>query len=152
MKTIKTELTPDQIYNKLYELTSKHVKNYIEDLTTHDKRSINKYPGTPFIHIAREHGTSLTRLFISEVYPKEGEKVRYMFNAHADRKELLKSSFQCLEFYLENSPKSIYYFNGQIFKKITASQAIEIHKRYADNLISKWEEEESLHELEGQNY
>jgi hypothetical protein len=152
MKTIQTKLTPDQIYNQLHALTAKHVKNYIEDLTKHDKNSIKKYPGTPFIHIAREHGTSLTRLFISEVYPKEGEKVRYMFNAYADRKKLLESSFQCLQFYLENSPKSIYYFNGQIFKKVTASQAEEIHKKYTDNLISKWEEEEDRHNLEVQNY
>jgi hypothetical protein len=152
MTPTQKKLTPDQIYNKLHALTAKHVKNYIEDLTTHDKNSINNYPGTPFIHIAREHGTSLTRLFVSEVYPKEGKTVRHMFNAHADRKELLKSSLQCLEFYLENDPKSIYYFNGQIFKKITAIQAEEIHKRYADNLVCKWEEEESRHNLEVQNY
>jgi ribosomal protein S17E len=152
MKTIQTELTPDQIYNKLYELTSKHVKNYIEDLTTHDKRSINKYPGTPFIHIAREHGTSLTRLFISKFYPKEGEKVKYMFGGHADRKQLLKSNFEYLGYYLENSPKSIYFFNGQIFKKVTKQQAEDIYKKYMDNLISKWEEEEDRHNLEVQNY
>jgi len=152
MRPIQTGLTPDQIYNKLYALTSKHVKNYIEDLTTHDKNAINNYPGIPFIHIAREHGTSLTRLFVSEVYPKEGEKVRYMFNCYADRKGLLKSNLEYLEYYLKNDPKSIYFFNGQIFKKLTKDQAEGIYKKYMDNLICKWEEEESHHELQGQNY
>ena len=51
MKTT-TEAT---IFETLFKLTKKHVKNYKSDFE-YDKKAIEKNAGKKFIHIAREHG------------------------------------------------------------------------------------------------
>ena len=70
MKTT-TEAT---IFETLFKLTKKHVKNYKSDFE-YDKKAIEKNAGKKFIHIAREHGTHLTTFHFSEEFPKKGERV-----------------------------------------------------------------------------
>tara|TARA_B110001469_G_C9371503_1_gene193561 strand:+ start:139 stop:561 length:423 start_codon:yes stop_codon:yes gene_type:complete len=139
MKTT-TEAT---IFETLFKLTKKHVKNYKSDFE-YDKKAIEKNAGKKFIHIAREHGTHLTTFHFSEEFPKKGERVKYLFSATADRKELLNSNLETLEHYIKNSPKSIYFFNGEKLIKTDKEKALIIFKKYANTLVQNWENEKLI--------
>jgi hypothetical protein len=133
--------TATNIFKQLFKATEKHVKNYRTDFD-HDKKSIEENPGEKFIHIARANGTHLTRFFKSEIYPKQGERVKYLFSATADRKELLKSNLETLEHYLKRDPLKIHFFNGEKLIKINVEKAKTIYLNYYNSLLYKWEQEE----------
>lgn len=137
MKTT-TETT---IFEELFKAAEKHVVNYRTDFD-HDKKSIEANPGAKFIHIARKNGTHLTKFYSSEIYPKQGERVKHLFSATADRKELLKSNLETFEYYLKCDPLKIHFFNGEKLVKISTEKARDIYLTYYNFMLTKWEQEE----------
>lgn len=133
--------TEKNIFDQLFKATEKHVKNYRSDFE-YDKKTIEENPGDKFLHIVRENGTHLTRFFKSEMYPKQGERVKYLFNATANRKELLKSNLETLEHYLKQNPLKIHFFNGEKLVKINKEKAKKIYLNYYNSMIYKWDQEE----------
>ena len=130
------------IYTQLFNASEKHVKSFRTDFDI-DKKIIAKNPQQKFIHIAREHGTSLINFFKGEEYPGPGEKVKYLFSVMANRKQLLNSNRKTLEYYLYNNPLKIHYFNGETLKAVSKDKALQIYGKYYRSLLNKWEEEEN---------
>ncbi len=132
--------TQERIFEELFKRAEKHVKTYRTDFDI-DKKTIQENSGTPFIHIAREHGTNINLLHKSESYPKHGETVKYIFNT-ADRKEILKGQLQTIEHYLNHNPLKITFFDGYKLATVTKDQAQEIYKNYYDRMLNRWELEQ----------
>ena len=133
--------TETNIFEQLFKATEKKVKNYRSDFE-YDKKNIEENPDAKFIHIARENGTHLTRFFKSEIYPKQGERVKYLFSATANRKELLKSNLEIFEHYLKQDPLKLHFFNGEKLIKINVEKAKSIYLNYYNSMLYKWEQEE----------
>ena len=133
--------TETNIFEQLFKATEKKVKNYRSDFE-YDKKNIEENPDAKFIHIARENGTHLTRFFKSEIYPKQGERVKYLFSATANRKELLKSNLETFEHYLKQDPLKLHFFNGEKLIKINVEKAKSIYLNYYNSMLYKWEQEE----------
>lgn len=135
------------IYEELRSKTEKHVKSYLTDFD-HDRAAIEKNPGAKFIHITRKHGTHISIFYKSEVFPKAGERVPYLFSTTANREELLKSCLETLQYYIKEDPQSAYYFDGKTLKKIKVEQAEPIYTQYVNDMRRNWEQEERAAQLE----
>jgi hypothetical protein len=137
---MKNISTAKELYQAIENIAGKHVKHYKEDLTTHDKNSIERDSKTPFIHISRETGTSLQRFYKLDQYPKKGETIQYMFNAQAKRKQLLDGINTTIEHYLNWGPKTVLFWDGKKLKRITPEQARNEFNQYERATNNAWEE------------
>jgi len=128
-------MTNAETFEQLFKLTEKHVKSFKEDLTTHDKNSINKRnPGTPFIHITRDTGTCL--IFLDDVKLDD-------YNPGETVEKVVKGKKVFFDYYLNlYSRKSIYYFNGKKFARTTPEKARQIFNIYISNQEARAEREE----------
>lgn len=140
------------IYTDLKNRVFKHLENFQEDLTTHDKRTIKNNPGKKFIHITRKTGTHISIFYSTSDYPKPGERVKYLFSATANREELLKSNLDTFNFYKDSSPLKFHYFDGNKLHEINAEKADKIYKEYQQSILNKWEEQrQELNRLHEEN-
>jgi len=130
----------EDVFPELYVMTQDAVKDYRTDFD-HDKRLIDEMPeGTPFIHIAREMGTHMYMLppAMSEKYPKEGERVPYLFSS-ADRNHMLRMVKTCIEYhYFHHNNHTWTYFDGKKFTNITPEQAMRLANDYTLKVKSDW--------------
>lgn len=130
-----------ELYNAIEKIAGKHVKHYREDLTKHDKAEIERDSETPFIHIARQTGTAMQRFYNLDTYPDKGERIKYLFGT-ANRLELIRSIKTSLEYYINNTPKTILYWSGKELKRITPPEAMELFKQYERQINNAWDEAE----------
>lgn len=106
----------NSIYNQLEKISLPLLTRFSTDLTEHDKRILSNYKGN-FIHITRKTGTALIKLKkYNCIEQRDGEKC-------------------LLDYYLNQDPLLIVYFDGSKLKKITPDQAIEKAQIYFDREI-----------------
>jgi hypothetical protein len=107
-----------------------------------DREFISEYPGRPFLHITRNHGTHLIMLFKLEDFPKPGETVPYLFG-RANQEELLDGaiSFYNAVFETWQKPeiKLICYYDGKTVKVINEETGRAIVETYRRNMALKFQ-------------
>lgn len=135
----------EQIYQQLVAAVQPLLKGYQDDLLVHDKRSlVEQYPGVPFLHWTREHGTDLVILHPaeSEAWPKAGESVPYLF-AMANRVHILNQIVVLAKYELKEdgmeSKRTCHYFNGKTLKQITCARAVEVAWELERSVSKYWE-------------
>ena len=127
------------VYMQLKEKSLPHIKAYKEDLTVHDRKFLRENPGLPFLHFTGKTGTHLFALREESEYPKEGERVKYIFGWET-REGILESEFSVIP-----DMKTRYgrgdlamYFDGKKLKKISYEDATKIGKDYVESMLRKW--------------
>lgn len=114
---MKTQ-TKNSTYEQLFKHVQKHVKNFREDLTTHDRNSITKHPGVKFIHITRPCGTAL--IFLDDIDLKK-------YNPGTTTAEAIEGQKVYFDHYMEDSTrKAICFFDGESVKKVNEAKALQI--------------------------
>jgi len=128
-------------YTELRDKVQGLIKNYRQDLTKHDRLFINKNPKIKMIHITRESGTHLIQLVKANKYPKNGERVKYLFGT-ANREEILKNNIDHINCvyraFGENSVKAVNYFNGVKWVNVTRGKAQSILDTYGKDIRTQW--------------
>jgi hypothetical protein len=129
-------MTPTELYNELLKRTEAHVQNFKCDFD-HDKRTLEKYPSQPFIHMARTHGTAMVVLHKADIFPAKNEVVPYLFS-RANREEILKGLTDTVEYYMKQDASHINYYDGKTLKKIDAADTALILKNYVRKTKEAW--------------
>lgn len=115
---------------------------YHKDLLVHDRRSIEQFPGVPFVHFTGTTGTTI--IFFSDItcYPKKYEKVRYIFGI-SDRVHILKDSTIALTEALPKSNRTILiqHFDGHKVHKITMEQAAYVVRAYYIDMMKQFKKD-----------
>lgn len=129
----------ENIYQELENAVLPKMTDYQTDLTKHDKNWIENNPGTKFIHFSGNTGTSIIGLISAEVYPKDGEQVRYLFG-RAGRDHILGEALEMAQYHDKNRyyAKRVHYFDGKGLKRINHKQAIEIARNYIHRIREEW--------------
>lgn len=118
-------------FNELFRRSQHKVKNYRNDFV-YDFKSIKKYPGTPYIHATREHGTAMILLHSAGKLLKECKNIQ----PEAERKKQIENHLNwpkvCGRHYLENAHNSnmVHHFDGKKLRKVTREKAIEIIREH----------------------
>lgn len=115
------------------------------DLLTHDRNWIDRYPGIPFVHWTRPTGTWLSEMWPSNhpVFPPKGQKVPYLFGT-ADREHILKGQVSVADYCLhykerEGTAMACHYFDGKTLRMIDLKKAKDILESYARQVRMDWE-------------
>jgi len=130
-------------YNDLEAAVLPLLEAYEVDLTKHDRKAIEDNAGVPFLHWTRQHGTHIVFMPPSEGYPKEGERIPYLFGT-ADRWHIIKDVTVLPEHFLKprNTPAiAVYHFDGQQLRKITVEKAKDIAYAYRYRIQTQWTSE-----------
>ena len=101
---------------------------------------IVKNEGVPFIHITRECGTHITTFHPSEEFPEKDKRVPYLFNATANRVELLDSKVETFDYYLKNDALAFHYYDGKKLMGINSRQAVSFVDKYRYKILTEWGE------------
>jgi hypothetical protein len=127
-------------YAQLYNLASPFLKSYRDDLEKHDKAAIEAHSGCPYLHYTRESGTHILFLIPAKEYPREGDRVPFLFG-FADRWHLLKELVSAAEHWLRpcnTRPLLTLWFDGKKFHQITVDKALDIARAYRIRIESEW--------------
>ena len=131
------------LYDQLYELSSPILKNYRDDLEHCDKEHCEAWPDVPFIHYTRENGTHMVVLQPSDQYPKDGEKVRYLFG-EVNREGLLQKKMEehdALMATFGSVIELILYFDGADLVQIDADRARGTIFSYQCGVRTEWSQQ-----------
>lgn len=128
-------------YKELEKAALPHIAAYHNDLLVHDKEFIDENPSVPFLHFTGETGTHLCALREESKYPKEGERVKYIFGWET-REGILESEFSVIP---DMKPRYgrgdlAMYFDGKTLRKVSYEDATKIGKDYVESMLRKWRE------------
>lgn len=126
------------IYEQVREKALPLIKVYHNDLIKHDKRTLRKNPGVPFLHFTGDTGTYLFLMIPAEEYPVKGEVVPYLFGK-SDREHILQQYLKTVECMKRvNRQDLILYFNGKSLIEINQERAESIARKYEDRIYAEW--------------
>jgi hypothetical protein len=128
------------VYDKLHALASPLLKDYRDDLEKWDRQAIEDHPGVPFLHHTGESSTHIQFHPAADTYPAPGEYVKYLFGI-VDRHHLLQQVYVMAEYFTRPSctpPLLVLYFDGGLFHKIDAKQAVAIARDYCERIRNEW--------------
>jgi len=131
----------------LYEQVERHVLQHLEayfsDLDI-DKSIIEdpKNKGLSWIHVTRSWGTHMILFRKLDQYPKEGEKVRYLFR-EADRWEILRQeTVGYVAWMVESGQIKLWlHYDGETLKTVSPNQARRLVQEYYEIMRSLFERE-----------
>jgi hypothetical protein len=131
------------VYKQLAAACLPLIEAYRDDLTRHDKASIEKDPELPFLHWTRSCGTTLVHLEPQDPLPKRGQRVPYLFGS-ADREHIVRQVAKVAELFCrENQPEplTVHWFDGVKLRRISAKRALEVAHEYRRRLFDQWDSE-----------
>jgi hypothetical protein len=119
-------ITPPTVFKRLEALAGPVVHFWREDLTKHDRDTIEAHPGRPFLHFTRETGTDIFLTPTAEDLPAPGETVPYLFG-RVDRGRWLENYVEGVRGRAEaDVTRLCLYFDGRRFQRIEPARAIQI--------------------------
>jgi len=129
-------------FEELKEKTLPVIKAYHDDLLKHDKRLLEQFPESRFLHFAGEHGTHIVFITKHTEYPPKGKLVRYIFD-FADRYKILMDKRPLVGSILKNPmwTSKIHFFDGHRLRRVDAVKAREIMQDYERHILAIWNEE-----------
>ena len=130
------------IYDQVREKALPIIKAYHNDLLVHDRSTIEKHPGVPFLHFTGDTGTHLLLMISAEDYPTKGEIVPYLFG-WASRQHILRQFAETVENMKNvNRQDLILYCNGKRLIEINQGRAESIARRYESEIWRDWRKAE----------
>lgn len=112
-----------------------------------DRQMLEGEPGTPFLHWARSHGTTLMFLFPygHSYLPAKGKEIPYLFG-FADREHIVKQVFVMAERFClpHNQTKSgfiVHHFDGRALRRIDTAKAFDIATNYRRQMFRAFDSE-----------
>lgn len=133
-------ITSSPAYAALYAATTDTIKDFRNDLEKIDAEAIDRYPGRPFIHFARESGTDLITLLAQEDYPAIGETVPYLFG-RVDRLALCRKHLEYVKAvrktYGGETGARWHHWDGDRLRAIDADKAEELVRIYVERTLKE---------------
>lgn len=128
------------VYKQLRAACLPLMTHFKADLVAHDRRTLRRHGGTPFLHWTRQLGTHLLLLIAHDEFPPAGQCVPFLFGT-ADRNHLLDQAVSAARCWTEpcnGTVVAVHYFNGHILRKIDVHKATEIARQYAVKIRREW--------------
>jgi hypothetical protein len=132
------------IYQELEDRCLPLIQAFKDDLLVHDRKAIDDFPNTPFLHWTRDTGTTIVHLLEPGEYPGPGQRVPYLFGT-ADRWHILNGVRDMATYHVKpmNDPHkyTAHYFDGERLRPITVDKAVEIAEQYRRRTEALWHRE-----------
>jgi len=129
------------VYDQLVAICLPLLSHHHDDLLVHDRESIERDPSCPFLHYARDMGTTIIMMPDAGTYPRRNERIKYLFGT-ADRWQILRDVAGMAEYHTRpnNNPEqyTVHHWDGKQLRKITADKAVEIAKQYQRSIEHQW--------------
>ena len=129
------------VYKQLRAACLPHMTHFKADLVMHDRRTLRRHDGTPFLHWTRKLGTHILMLISADEYPPVGTTVPFLFG-RADRDHLLNEAVKSARGWTERcngTVEAVHYFDGKTLRQIDVAEAYEIAEQYAARIRRDWE-------------
>ena len=113
------------VFKQLRAACLPHMTHFKADLVMHDRRTLRKHDGTPFLHWTRKLGTEILMLITADEYPPIGTTVPFIFG-RADRDHLLNEAVKSARCWTEpcnGTVEAVHHFDGKTLRQIDVAKA-----------------------------
>lgn len=132
-------MNPKDVYQTVKDLSLPFIKSNEKDLLFHDKNLIEgNINNNPFLHFTGTLGTHMFMFPSDDEFPKEGERVKYLFGT-ATRYHMLDDIVKCVKWCrTSNRQALILYYDGTRISKINQDIAESLAEDFVSTTKRRW--------------